>query len=111
MVSASSEAKALGKAVAKLELRRGKTVEAVQPTTQQLKTDVMDVVLRAFDNGTAKKLSGPPAIVRGRNPLFEQLPHAPSATRLSAYVADSRVYVSRSSNQAGTGLVGWYDVG
>ncbi len=90
---------------------RGKTVEAVQPTPQQLKTDVTDFILRAFDNGTARKLSGPPAIVKGRKPVVEQLPHAPSNTRLSAYVADGRVYVSRSSNQTGTGLVGWYDVG
>lgn len=90
---------------------RGKTVEAVQPTPQQLKADVQDLVLRGFDNGTAKKLSGPPAVVKGRKPIFEQLPHAPSNTRLTAFVANSRVYVSRSSNQTGTGLVGWYDVG
>lgn len=90
---------------------RGKTVEAVQPTPQQLQADVKDAVLRAFDNGTAKKLSAPPSIVKGRKPVFEQLPHAPSATRLTAFVADARVYVSRSSNQSGTGLVGWYDVG
>lgn len=88
---------------------RGKIVEGTQPTPQQLATDVKDVVLRAFDNGTARKLSGPPASVRGRNELF-LINHDPSKTTLRGYVAEGRVYVSRGSS-APSPLVGWYDVG
>lgn len=89
---------------------RGKIVDGPQRTTAQLQADVRDVVLRAFDNGTAKKLSAPPAVVRGRNELISHLPHEPSVTNLRTWVADGRIYVSRAANRP-TPLVGWYDVG
>lgn len=89
---------------------RGRIVDGTQPTPKQLVQDVRDVVLRAFDNGTAKKLAGPPAVVKGRRELIEHLPHAPTATNLRTWVADGRVYVSRAANRP-TPLVGWYDVG
>lgn len=69
-----------------------------------------DVVLRAFDNGTAKKLSGPPAVVKGRRELIEVFPHEPSETNLRTWVADGRIYVSRAANRP-TPLVGWYALG
>ncbi len=89
---------------------RGKIVDAPQRTPEQLHADVRDMALRAFDNGTAVKLSGPPAVVKGRRELVEYLPHAPSNTILRAWVADGRVYVSRAANRP-TPLVGWYDLG
>ncbi len=89
---------------------RGKIVDPKQPTPEQFKTDVKDVVLRAFDNETAKKLPGPPAIVKGRRELIEHLPHAPTQTNLRTWIADGRIYVSRAANRP-TPLVGWYDVG
>lgn len=89
---------------------RGKIVDPPQPTPAQLQRDVRDSVLRAFDNGTAKKLSGPPAIVKGRQQMLPDLRHEPSETTLRTWIADGRVYVSRAANRP-TDLVGWYDVG
>ncbi len=89
---------------------RGKIADGPQRTPQQLQADVRDTVLRAFDNGTAVKLSGPPAVVKGRKELIEYLPHAPSNTVLRAWVADGRIYASRAANRP-TPLVGWYDLG
>lgn len=89
---------------------RGKIVDGPQRTQKQLVADVRDAVLRAFDNGTAKQLSAPPAAVRGRRELFSHLPHDASGTALTAVVANDRIYVSRSASFP-TPLVGWYDAG
>ena len=77
---------------------------------EQLAQVVTEMVLRALDNGTAVKLNAPPASVRGRRPVVENIPHPASNTRAIAYVADNIVYISRAS-PVPSPLVGWYRVG
>lgn len=87
-------------------------VEPKQYTEAQLKAVVTREVLAYLDSGRATKLAGPPAVVRGRRPVVENIPHPASNTRVSgAYVADGNIYISRASPVASTGLVGWYKVG
>jgi hypothetical protein len=93
-----------------LYLRGKGPIDVVERTPEQLRADVTDSVLRALDAGTLVKLSGPPAVVRGRSPVVENIPHDVSATRATAFVADGQIYISRAS-QTPSPLVGWYKVG
>jgi hypothetical protein len=91
---------------------RGKgPVPQPQYTAAQLKAKVISIVTKALDDGTAVKLPSAPATVRGRNPVAEFIPHPPSNTRFAAWVANGVIYISRSAQTAGTGLVGFYKVG
>lgn len=85
-------------------------VEPKQYTEAQLQAVVKREVLAYLDSGRATKLSGPPAIVRGRRPTVESIPHPASNTRAIAYVADGNIYISRAS-PVPSPLVGWYKVG
>lgn len=86
-------------------------VEPKQYTDAELKAVITREVLAYLDSGRARKLSGPPAVVRGRRPVVEHIPHPASNTRVSgAYVADGNIYISRAS-QTPSPLVGWYKVG
>lgn len=81
---------------------------------EQLAQVVTDLVVRALDRGTAVKLNAPPASVRGRRPVVENIPHPASQTRAIAYVAENTVYISRatsSTSPEARALVGWYRVG
>ncbi len=89
---------------------RGKIVTPHAPTPAQLQADVRDLVLRAFDNGTAKALAMPPPSVRGRDPIIERIPHEVTGTWLTGWIAEGRLYVSRASSKP-NGLAGWYDIG
>ncbi len=85
-------------------------VEPKQYTDAELQAVVKREVLAYLDSGRGTKLSAPPAIVRGRRPTVENIPHAASNTRASAYVADGNIYISRAS-PVPSPLVGWYKVG
>lgn len=85
-------------------------VEPKQYTEAELKAAVTAEVLRALNDGTAKKLSAPPASVRGRRPVVESIPHPATNTRAIAYVANDTIYISRAASTP-TSLVGWYEVG
>jgi hypothetical protein len=89
---------------------RSSGVEPKQYTDAELKAVVKAEVLAYLDGGRATKLSGPPAVVRGRRPVVENIPHPASNTRAIAYVADGTIYLSRAS-PVPSPLVGWYKVG
>lgn len=93
-----------------LYLRGQGPIDPPSRTREQLVTLVRGIVLNAFDEGTAIKLSMPPRVVRGRKELFEHLAHPASNTALTAYIANNQIYVSRSASHP-TPLVGWYKVG
>ncbi len=65
----------------------------------------------AFASGQARLLSVPPASVRGQRPVAEDVPHTVAGHHFDVYVAGNRVYASMAANRAGTGLVGFWDVG
>lgn len=79
-------------------------------TAAELRALVQSAAFQAVDAGTAVKLAMPPKVVRGRKPVFEHVPHPASNTRLSGYVANGQIYVSRSSSVPSP-LVGWWHVG
>lgn len=90
---------------------RGKLAAGpAERSPEQLKADVGALAKSALDGNSAKKLAGPPAVVRGRKPIIERLEHPASKTHVSVWVADGRVYLSRAS-QTPSALVGWYDAG
>lgn len=91
------------------QLRGVGPVEQRRRTAEELARDVEGVVRRVFEDGRPYKLSRPPASVRGRRPVVERLEHAASATTLTAYVANDKIYVSRASARPSP-LVGWYYV-
>jgi len=79
-------------------------------TPAELAADVTEAALRSFDAGTATKLSGPPAALRGLNPVASGVAHDASGTRLDVYVAGDTIYASRASDTPSP-LVGFYRVG
>lgn len=85
-------------------------IEPKQYTDAELKAVVKAQVLAALDAGRGTRLSAPPAVVRGRRPVVESIPHPASNTRAIAYVADGNIYISRASPTPSP-LVGWYKVG
>lgn len=89
---------------------RGRLTEPPALTGAALKSAVTDLVKEALDQGTLEKLSRPPASVRGRKPLIENIPHPASNTRAIVYIAAGKVYVSRAS-PVPSPLVGWYFAG
>ncbi|GMU60539.1 MAG: hypothetical protein AMXMBFR34_23020 [Myxococcaceae bacterium] len=93
-----------------LQLRGRVPPTGIIYSPEQLAQVVTGMVQRALDNGTAVKLNAPPASVRGRRPVVDNIPHPASNTRAIAYVADHVVYISRAS-PVPSPLVGWYRVG
>lgn len=93
-----------------LYLRGHGPADPPERTREELIAVVKAAALEAIDSGAAMKLAMPPKVVKGRKPLFEQVPHPASNTRISAYIANNQIYLSRSANFP-TPLVGWYKVG
>jgi hypothetical protein len=91
-------------------LRSG--VDEPLPSTAELLPGARDMALRALQNGTAEKLSHPPAEVRGSRPLVENVADPTSPTlRFSLWMTPAQdVYLSRASSSPSS-LVGWYAVG
>ncbi|MHB8877373.1 MAG: nuclease A inhibitor family protein [Myxococcaceae bacterium] len=91
---------------------RGLLPAGPQRSAEQLRRDVREQVLRALDSGGMVKLSGPPAIVRGRQPTVEHATHEPTNTSYEAWGAEGNVYVSRgASGPPPHPEVGWYKLG
>jgi hypothetical protein len=90
---------------------RGIVTYPAPPLPSVLKGDLRDHALTALDSGAMTLMSAPPASVRGRKPEIERLEHKESNTHVAVWVAQGQVYLQRGSQQAGTGLVGWWHAG
>jgi hypothetical protein len=65
----------------------------------------------AFANGTATLLAVPPPAVRGRQPIIEDVVHTVVGHKFDLYIAANRLWGSMAADRAGTGLVGFYNLG